>query len=291
MGSSPWLATPIGAGRSLGKDDARSVGGFVFYRLQGLVGLIEREDLDLGLDADFAGAVEIVARVLASHVGYAADLALAPEKAVVVEGGHLVEVDGVDGDDAALAKARECADDDGSAGGEGDGAIELDWRSFVFVADPLCAEFRGLGAVIFPASGDIDLAVPIFEDLNGLRGRGSKAKETDRVTGLGVGDAEAAKADDAGAEERGSLGIFEGVRERVDEVGANQGVLSVASVDGVASKGWVVAEIFFVVEAESAGAGGPADPGDPDACSFRELGRCAIDDLSDDLMAEDERFL
>src|ERR1700728_2671635 len=151
MGSSPWLARPIRAGRSLGKDDARSVGGFVLYRLQGLVGLIEREDLDLGLDADFAGTVEIVAGVLAGHVGYAADLALAPEKAVVVEGRDLVEVDGVDGDDAALAKTGECTDDDRSAGGEGDSAIELDGRLFVFVAHPLCAEFRGLGAGSFAA--------------------------------------------------------------------------------------------------------------------------------------------
>ncbi len=102
--------------------------------------LVEGEDLDLGLDADFAGELEEVACVLAGHVGDAADLALAPEERVVVECGHLVEVDGVDGDDAAFAKAGERADDDGSAGSEGDGAVELDGRLVVFGADPGRAE-------------------------------------------------------------------------------------------------------------------------------------------------------
>jgi hypothetical protein len=77
----------------------------------------------LRFDADFRGQLEEVCCVFAGHVGYAADLAFAPEELVVVEGGHLVEVDGVDGDDAAFAKAGEGAEDDGSAGGEGDGAV------------------------------------------------------------------------------------------------------------------------------------------------------------------------
>ncbi len=38
-----------------GEDDYGSVGGFVFYGLQGIVGLIEGEDLDLRLDVDFGG--------------------------------------------------------------------------------------------------------------------------------------------------------------------------------------------------------------------------------------------
>src|ERR1700722_8286118 len=108
-----------GKADALREDDAGAVGGFVFYGLQGFVGLVEGEGLDLGFDVDFGGQLEVVAGVLAGHVGDAANLAFAPEELVVVEGGYLVEVDGVDGDDTAFAKAGESAKDDGSAGSEG----------------------------------------------------------------------------------------------------------------------------------------------------------------------------
>ena len=39
----------------LGEDDCGAVGGFVFYGLQGFVGLVEGEDLDLRLDVYFGG--------------------------------------------------------------------------------------------------------------------------------------------------------------------------------------------------------------------------------------------
>ncbi|WP_433970147.1 hypothetical protein [Tunturiibacter gelidiferens] len=139
--------------------------------------------------------------ILASHVGDAADLAFAPEELVVVEGGHLVEVDGVDGDDAAFAEAGKCADDDSTAGREGDGAVERDGRLVVFGADPLCARSSRLRAVGFAAGGDVDLAVPAAQDADGKRGGGAEAEETDALSGLSAGDAKAAKSDNAGAEE------------------------------------------------------------------------------------------
>src|SRR5271154_304533 len=138
----------------LREDDDGAVGGFVFDGVEGVVGLVEGEDLDLGFDTDLAGELEEVAGVGASHVGDAANLAFAPEELVVVEGWHLVEVDGVDGDDAAFAEAGECADDDSTAGGEGDGAVEFDGRLVVFGADPFCAEGCGLVAMGFATSGD-----------------------------------------------------------------------------------------------------------------------------------------
>ena len=67
-------------------------------------------------------------------------------------------------------------------------------------------------AVGFAAGGDVDLAVPVAEDLDGLRGGGSEAEEADALAGLGAGDAEAAEADDAGAEERGDVGVVEAWR-------------------------------------------------------------------------------
>ena len=97
-------------------DDSGAVAGFVLDGFEGAVGVVEREGLDGGGKLEIAGEGEEIARILARHVGDAAHLALAPEQAVVVEGGHLVEMNGVDGDDAALAQGGERADDDLAAG-------------------------------------------------------------------------------------------------------------------------------------------------------------------------------
>jgi hypothetical protein len=245
--------------------------------------------LHLWVDADFGGDLEEVAGVLAGHVGNAADLAFAPEELVVVEGGHLVEVDGVDGDDAAFAEAGERADDDSTAGREGDGAIECDGRFVVFCADPLGARSSRLGAVGFAAGGDVDLAVPVAQDVDGERGGGAEAEEADALSRLSAGDAKAAKADDAGAEEGSDVGVIEGVGEWVGEVGADEDVFGIAAVDGVAGEDGVVAEVFFAAAAEGAGAVGSADPGDADAHVVGAIRGGAGDDLADDLMAEDER--
>ena len=54
----PAAIPPLRSGmtnKGLGEDDAGAVGGFVFDGLQGFVGLVEREDPDLRLDADFGG--------------------------------------------------------------------------------------------------------------------------------------------------------------------------------------------------------------------------------------------
>src|SRR5260370_2122139 len=83
------------AGTRLRDDHYGSALGLVLYSPQSFVCLVKREDLDLRRDADFAGQFQEVAGILAGHVGYAADPALAPEELVVVEDGHAVEVDGV----------------------------------------------------------------------------------------------------------------------------------------------------------------------------------------------------
>jgi hypothetical protein len=127
----------------------------------------------------------------------------------------------------------------------------------------------------------------VAEDFDGLRGGGSEAEEADAFAGLRASDSEAAEADDAGAEERRDVGVVEFGKERVGEVGADEGVFGVASVDGVAGEGGVVAEIFFVAKTEGAGAVGATDPGDADAGAFG----CAVDDFADDLVTEDEGFL
>jgi hypothetical protein len=181
-------------------------------------------------------------------------------------------MDGVDGDYASFAETAEGADDYGSAGGEGDGSVERNWWLVVFCTDPFCSEGLGLLAVVFASGGDVDFAFPVAEDFDGLAGGGSEAEEADALAGLCACYAKAAEADDSGAEERGYVGVVEGVGERVDEVGADEGVLGVASVDGVAGEDGIVAEVFFVADAEGTGAVGATDPGDAYACAERRWG-------------------
>jgi hypothetical protein len=85
--------------------------------------------------------------------------------------------------------------------------------------------------MVLASRRDEDVAVPVAKNLDGLAGRGSEAEETDTLARLGPCDAKAAEADDAGAEERRDVGVVELGGERVDEVGADQGVFGVASVD------------------------------------------------------------
>jgi hypothetical protein len=145
-----------------------------------------------------------------------------------------------------------------------------------------------LFAVVFAAGGDEYATFPVAEDFDGLRGGGSEAEESDALARLGAGDAEAAEADDAGAEERGDVGVTGFGGQREDEVSADEGVFGVATVDGVAGEGGIVAEVFFVAETEGTGAVGAADPGNAYAGVCGEFGGGAFYYFADDLVAEDE---
>ena len=75
----------------------------------------------------------------------------------------------------------------------------------------------------------------------------------------------------------GDVSVAESFRECESEVGADEGVFGVATVDGVAGEDGVVAEVFFVAKTEGTGAVGAADPGDADACACWELRGYAFD--------------
>ena len=100
------------------------------------VGVVQRKFRDAGLDVEVVRDLEEVAGVVAGHVGDAANLTLAPEKLVVVEGVHLVEMDGVDGDDATFAQAGERVDDNFTDWRKGDGAVERDGGLVIFLPYP-----------------------------------------------------------------------------------------------------------------------------------------------------------
>jgi len=118
-------------------------------------------------------------------------------------------------------------------------------------------------------------------------GGGAKAVEAYTVTGFNAGHAQAAEADDSGAEEWGGMDVIQVCGQWEDEIVVRLGVLGVAAVDGVAGEGGGVAEIFLTSLAVGADAIGAADPGDADAGAERQFWRCAIDDVAYDLVARD----
>jgi len=132
-----------------------------------------------------------------------------------------------------------------------------------------------------------------------MRG-GAEPEEADALAFFDAGDAEAAKADDSGAQERSGVEIIEGGGDWKDKIGASQRVFGVASVDCVAGKGWRVAKVLFATPAVRASAIGAAEPGNPDAGWCRAsldradegvrpyVGIAYFDYLADDLVAGDD---
>src|SRR5258708_3158622 len=84
-------------------DDRGCVDSIVLDGGEGFVGLVESENGDFGLETNVGGDLEKIARVGARHISYAADLPLAPQQPVVIEFWDAVEMNGVDGNDAAFA--------------------------------------------------------------------------------------------------------------------------------------------------------------------------------------------
>jgi hypothetical protein len=192
-------------GSVLQNNHRRTALAFLFDSGQSAIGIGERKCDHRRTQADVARESEEVAGILAGHVGHAAQLALAPEERIVVEGGHLVEVDGVNRHHSALAQRNEGADDHRSHGCEGDGAIELDRRFGIHVADPRGPGVAGCLLARRVARDDIDFAVPGTENLQGECRGAAIAEETDARAALDAGYAQAAEADDAGAQQRGDV--------------------------------------------------------------------------------------
>ena len=63
--------------------------------------------------------------------------------------------------------------------------------------------------------------------------------------------------------------IVELRRNRKTKVGAGECVFRIASIHGVAGEGGEVAQVFHIATAVSAGAVGPAEPGNTDAGAER----------------------
>lgn len=241
------------------------------------------------LHPDFSGDLQEITSVVACHIGDTAKLALSPQKTVIVELGNAIEVDGIDGDDSTFAQATESRDNNRAAWRESNGSVELDGRLVGLCANPLCIHRARQLLVRLTASGDVNFAIPGVQNFDSKMSGRTETKESNPFAALYFGDAQAAEANDAGAQERGCVKIIERGRQRKDEVGTSGGELGVTTVHRVAGEGRRVAKILFVIAAVPAGAVGAADPRDADARPEWELGSRTGDDFADDLMAWDYR--
>ena len=117
--------------------------------------------------------------------------------------------------------------------------------------------------------------------------RRAKAEQSNPVARFHAGYSQAAKADDAGAQERRSVQVIELWRERIDEIAARHGKLRIAAVDGVSGENRRVTKIFEVATAVGTLSIDSADPRDTYARSCRQLGGGSINDVAYDLVAGD----
>src|SRR5258708_34189407 len=103
---------------------------------------MERKGCNLGTKTDLVCNLKEIPRVRAGHIGNAANLPLAPQKAIVVEFWDAVEVYSVDRDHTALPQAGQGRDDHITTRSKGDGTIECDWRAIAPASAP-CGSQRG----------------------------------------------------------------------------------------------------------------------------------------------------
>ena len=114
-------------------------------------------------------------------------------------------------------------------------------------------------------------------------GRCAEAEQADAFAFFDPGDAEAAVADDPGAEQGRGLQVVERVRQRVDEIRASDDEFGIASIDSVAGENGRITEVLHPLGAVGAVAVSAAKPGHADALAGGY-------DFPDDLVAGDQAF-
>src|SRR6202023_798873 len=116
--------------------------------------------LERWCDADFSGDTKEVSSILTRHVCYAANLALLPKQAVIVKGGHLVQVNCVDCKHPTFVQRLQSSKDDIAHRCKTDCRVQPHWRHFQRVSNPGCPTVSSLLSVACSAGGDIDLTSP-----------------------------------------------------------------------------------------------------------------------------------
>src|SRR6267143_5484817 len=94
------------------------------------------------------------------------------------------------------------------------------------------------------SGGDIHLAIPGAQNRYCQMGRSAEPEQPDAIAVLDTGDTKAAKANDACAQERGSVQIVQFIGKRKSEIGANDCVFSITAVDRITGKRGCVTKIL-----------------------------------------------
>ena len=138
-------------------------------------------------------------RVFAGHIGDTPNLPLSPQELVVVEGRHLVEMNGVNRHHSALSQTGKRIYDDLAARSECDCPVQQNRRAVIFPPDPGCIELTGRGPMRRSPRDDVGLASPRLENGDRKRSRAAEAEQSNALTWLHTGDAQAPKPYDARA--------------------------------------------------------------------------------------------
>jgi hypothetical protein len=118
--------------------------------------------------------------------------------------------------------------------------------------------------------------------------RGAKAEETNFVSGLHARNAQAAKANNARAQQRSSPNRIESGRQREDEVRVGNHELCKASVHVVPGEGRRIAKILKIVSAVPALTVRPSQPAHANLGAQPKCSGCCTQNYSHDLMAGNE---
>jgi hypothetical protein len=115
-------------------------------------------------------------------------------------------------------------------------------------------------------------------------GRTPESKEANPLPRFYACNPQAAKSDDPGTQQRGSMHVIQTRRQRKSKVGPYHYELSITPIHRVPSKYRVVTKILLIVTAKPAVAIDATDPGNTDASSDWQIGDCAFDHLAHNLM-------
>src|SRR6266446_6010206 len=185
--------------------DGSSVDGIFFYRNQSFVDLVEWECGYLRSQINLARDLEEISSVSTSHVRDTPKLALAPEQAIIVKLGDSVQVNCVDGNRSSLPQAGQGCYYDVATRSESDRAVELLGRPVSLTPHPSGPKRSRQLAMTRSSGGDIHLAIPGAQNRYCQMGRSAEPEQPDTIAALDTGDTKAAKANDACAQERGSV--------------------------------------------------------------------------------------
>src|SRR5579864_136135 len=120
----------------------------------------------------------------------------------------------------------------------------------------------------FATCRNVHFTVPGLQHTNCEMSGGAEAEQSHALSFFDSGNANGAKADNAGAEQRRRMKVIQLWGNRKTKICAGKRVFGIAAVNGVAGECGKVTQVFHVAPAVSAGAVDAADPGNTNPAAF-----------------------